>query len=437
MSDYFIYLLRVSAYAAAIYSFYWIALRHTTFHQLNRGYLLTGLLLAFILPFLRIQSSLQFQTVNLETMLQAINEPDWLLSDESQATGVLAGSNPDWNQILLYSYIVIALIILIRSIKGIRSIFKIKKKSVVIQTEGISFHTGPDIRQPFSFLKWIFYPAYNGKNIKELEILKHEKAHADQWHTLDLLFIELITVVLWFNPFVFLFRQSLKQVHEYQADLKAVETSEAKAEYLRLLVSNAEKSVLTGIASQFYWLKLKKRIIMITKNKTTKLYKLSYILIIPIIAISIMAFNSIDFVSADPIQKAGNVPSIAPIKEGQYEISSRFGMRKHPVHNIDKMHSAVDLKAPTGTPVMATADGIVLKTEYREKGYGRFVVIKHSNTYTTLYSQLSEFKIQSGDRVKQGDIIGLVGSSGLSTGPHLHYEVWKNEEKVNPENYFE
>ncbi len=439
MSDYFTYLLKVSAYLAAFYSFYWIALRHTTFHQLNRGYLLTGLAAAFILPFVRIQSSIKFHSPNLETMLQALNEPEWFLDSEDQAMDALAGSSPNWNQILLSLYIFIALIVFFYSVKGISSILKIKKKSVPNQMSGIRYITGPEIRQPFSFFKWIFYPAHSGMNNREFEILKHEKAHADQWHTLDLLFVELITIVLWFNPFVFLFRQSLKQVHEYLADSKVAETPEAKAEYLSFLVSTAEKSVLSGIASQFYWLKLKKRIKMITKNKTTKLYKLSYLFIVPIIALSTMAFSSVNFILPEPVQKAENIPSIAPIKEGQYKISSGYGMRKHPIYKEEKMHNGIDLKAPSGTQVIATADGVIVKEEYQGsgKGFGRFLIIKHDDTYQTVYTQLSEYKVQVGDKVKKGDIIGLVGSSGISTGPHLHYEVWKNGERINPVDYFE
>ena len=102
------------------------------------------------------------------------------------------------------------------------------------------------------------------------------------------------------------------------------------------------------------------------------------------------------------------------------------------------MHNGIDIAAKEGTPVVATADGIVVQEEYKEKGkgYGRMILIRHNETYTTMYTQLSAFNAKVEQKVKKGDVIGYVGQSGISTGPHLHYEVWKNNKPVNPEDYF-
>ena len=347
-----------------------------------------------------------------------------------------SGFQLNWKIILLAVYCTILAILIIRSLKAIINIIQLKNRTEPDNLAGISIFRSEDISQPFSFLNWIFIPKdQNYSNIKSF-ILKHEEAHARQGHTLDLLFIEFIIVFLWFNPFVFFFRRSLKQVHEYLADSEAVDSNEVKADYLRSLVSYAGFSNVSGIASQFYWLTLKKRVKMITKNKTSKLYKLNYLLIIPLLVVAVLTFGNFTAVTITAGTKAENVPSIKPIQEGHYKITSEYGMRKHPITKEMKMHNGIDLAAETGTPVHATADGIVLKSEYMQNGYGKFLVIQHDQTYTTLYSQLSEFKVNPGDKVKKGDIIGLVGHSGISTGPHLHYEVWKNGEKVNPEEYF-
>ena len=101
------------------------------------------------------------------------------------------------------------------------------------------------------------------------------------------------------------------------------------------------------------------------------------------------------------------------------------------------LHKGVDLAAKEGTPVKVTADGIVEKTEYWPEGYGKYIVVTHNDEYTTLYAQLSEMKVKTGEKVKKGDVIGLVGSSGLSTAPHLHYEIRKDGEPVDPADYFE
>ena len=113
-------------------------------------------------------------------------------------------------------------------------------------------------------------------------------------------------------------------------------------------------------------------------------------------------------------------------------LSSSFGKRKHPILGFTKMHTGTDFAAPTGTPIMASGDGKVIKASWCGGG-GNCVKIKHNSTYTTVYAHMSKFArgIKKGKKVFQGQIIGYVGSTGMSTGPHLHYEVIVNGKKVN------
>ena len=113
-------------------------------------------------------------------------------------------------------------------------------------------------------------------------------------------------------------------------------------------------------------------------------------------------------------------------------LSSPFGMRKHPIDGFNKMHRGTDFAAPMGTPIMASGDGLIKKAGWCGGG-GNCVLIKHNSTYQTVYAHMSKFAsgIRSGVRVKQGQIIGFVGSTGKSTGPHLHYEVIVNGKKIN------
>ena len=114
------------------------------------------------------------------------------------------------------------------------------------------------------------------------------------------------------------------------------------------------------------------------------------------------------------------------------KLSSSFGMRKHPIDGYNKMHRGTDFAAPTGTPIMASGDGVIRKAGWCGGG-GYCVKIKHNSTYQTVYAHMSKFArgIKRGVRVKQGQTIGYVGSTGKSTGPHLHYEVIINGKKVN------
>ena len=113
-------------------------------------------------------------------------------------------------------------------------------------------------------------------------------------------------------------------------------------------------------------------------------------------------------------------------------LSSPFGKRKHPILGFTKMHTGTDFAAPTGTPIMASGDGVVTRAQWCGGG-GNCVKIKHNSVYQTIYAHMSKFGrgIKKGVRVKQGQIIGYVGSTGLSTGPHLHYEVIENGRKIN------
>ncbi|TAD87816.1 MAG: M23 family metallopeptidase [Alphaproteobacteria bacterium] len=115
-------------------------------------------------------------------------------------------------------------------------------------------------------------------------------------------------------------------------------------------------------------------------------------------------------------------------------LTSRFGMRNHPILGFSRMHAGVDFGAPTGTPVQAAGDGVVERVSHEPRGYGNLVRIRHSGEFATLYAHLSRFGpgIRPGQRVRQGQVIGFVGSTGLSTGPHLHYEVHRAGRPVNP-----
>jgi murein DD-endopeptidase MepM/ murein hydrolase activator NlpD len=113
-------------------------------------------------------------------------------------------------------------------------------------------------------------------------------------------------------------------------------------------------------------------------------------------------------------------------------LSSSFGMRKHPILGFNKLHQGTDFAAPNGTPIMASGNGMVVMAQ-KYKGYGNYILLKHNSTFKTAYAHLSKYGrgVRKGVRVIQGQIIGYVGSTGMSTGPHLHYEVIKNGKKIN------
>ena len=130
------------------------------------------------------------------------------------------------------------------------------------------------------------------------------------------------------------------------------------------------------------------------------------------------------------------IPAIWPIDRTKLrKVSSLYGMRKHPKYGYWRMHEGIDLAAPTGTPIYATGNATVTKARW-ERGYGKLIELNHGFGYKTRYGHLSKIYVNIGDTVQRGDIIGEVGNTGVSSGPHLHYEVRYRSNTVNPVNYF-
>ncbi|MEY4835460.1 MAG: hypothetical protein RI980_1575 [Bacteroidota bacterium] len=159
----------------------------------------------------------------------------------------------------------------------------------------------------------------------------------------------------------------------------------------------------------------------------------------------IMKALAIQSVSLDEITKLAkqkalllkSIPAIQPIKNEELKhMASGFGYRSDPFTKIRKFHNGMDFSAKSGTPIYATGDGIVKKADGTVSGFGNHIEINHGYGYMTLYAHLSKYKVRAGQKVKRGDIIGYVGSTGRSEAPHLHYEVHKNGKVVNPLNFY-
>ncbi|MBV5315706.1 MAG: M23 family metallopeptidase [Prolixibacteraceae bacterium] len=132
-----------------------------------------------------------------------------------------------------------------------------------------------------------------------------------------------------------------------------------------------------------------------------------------------------------------SMPAIMPISNKSLKsTASGWGYRFHPIYKIKQFHYGMDFTAPIGTKVYATGDGVVKDVQSIGGGYGRWIMIDHGFDYKTMYAHLSGFNVKVGELVKRGQVIGYVGNSGTSTGPHLHYEVHKNGEPVNPQYYY-
>ena len=131
------------------------------------------------------------------------------------------------------------------------------------------------------------------------------------------------------------------------------------------------------------------------------------------------------------------IPAIQPIKnEDLTRMASGYGYRSDPFTKVRKFHHGMDFTAPRGTPVYATGDGVIKRADSRSSGYGRHIRVDHGYGYVSLYAHLYKYNVRKGQKVKRGDLIGYVGSSGRSQAPHLHYEVFKDKKRINPINFY-
>ena len=169
----------------------------------------------------------------------------------------------------------------------------------------------------------------------------------------------------------------------------------------------------------------------IIKETTKNLDKLSKRLVI-----QSKSLDEIAVLAKNKEALLASIPAIQPVKNDDLKrMASGYGMRMHPILKYRKMHNGMDFSAPTDTEVFATGNAVVKKAR-RTSGFGNLVVLDHGFGYETYYAHLNEFNVKRGQKVKRGEIIGFVGNTGLSLGPHLHYEVHRNGKVVNPINFY-
>ncbi|MFB6343122.1 peptidoglycan DD-metalloendopeptidase family protein [Saccharicrinis sp. FJH62] len=424
MIDFLYYLIKVTGIFGILYVFYFAFFSKLTFHGLNRVYLLSILPLSLILPTLKIEFG---PNIPISKGLP------FLFNDfgTAQGHGIQADSVNQFDlnsgNLILMVYSLVFLLFLTRFLRSFFRLVQIKRQSTN-QRIGKFTVIRAEVSSSFSFFKWIFLPQHIEVETAN-QIIEHEKLHGSSYHTLDVILVEIFVAFFWFNPIVYFFRKDLKSVHEFQIDQLLLKGRMKTSDYLQLLLNNLELSGTTAaFCNSFNGSTIERRVKMMTKTKSSGWKTVRYALLVPLLAFITMAF-------CDQSGLAGNIPDISPVKPGNYSKMSGYGYRIHPITKEKAFHYGIDFAAKTGTPVVATANGVVTRVVFLKKTYGKLVEIDHRNSYVTRYAQLNDFAVKEGDQVKKGDVIGYVGQSGLSTGPHLHYEVFKDGKNVDPRDY--
>ncbi|MCW5517608.1 M56 family metallopeptidase [Muriicola sp. Z0-33] len=275
------YILKASGILVVFYLTYHIFLKKETFFEANRHFLLAGLLVAFLLPLLTITRYVDVTPVTYEnysgipaTFSEGLSTTSW-----------------DWMAILSDVYLMGLLFLIVKfalQLLSLRSMIKAhssKKENGFVYVE-----TNKEIA-PFSFFNYIFYNPHLYSAEELQAILEHERAHSSQWHTLDVLLAHAITMVLWINPFGWLYKKNIKQNLEFLADESAAKgvTSLKSYQYTLLRVSGVPFS--TQITNAFYNSLIKKRIVMLHKSKSDRRNLYKYALVLPLLLVFVLAFN--------------------------------------------------------------------------------------------------------------------------------------------------
>ncbi|WP_298761548.1 M23 family metallopeptidase [uncultured Psychroserpens sp.] len=155
------------------------------------------------------------------------------------------------------------------------------------------------------------------------------------------------------------------------------------------------------------------------------------------IVVQSRSLDEIAILAEDKEKFLASIPAIQPVKnEDLKHMASGYGYRTDPFTKVRKFHFGMDFTAPRGTPVYASGDGVVKRADSNSSGYGKHIRIDHGYGYVSLYAHLYKYNVKANQKVKRGDLIGYVGSTGRSEAPHLHYEVFKDGERINPINFY-
>jgi beta-lactamase regulating signal transducer with metallopeptidase domain len=277
----FIYLLKLSVSLGVVFLFYQLVLRRLTFYNWNRCYLLVYSLLSFLIPFINISPALQENELNNSTMVQ------WVPVLYNQST-----DNPSlsiWN---VLSFIVVAgmLLMLIRLLIQLFSFRRMMRKAKLISGDDINLYQVNESIIPFSFGNAVFINRHLHTEKELEEIIRHEFVHVKQRHSIDIIWCEILCLLNWYNPFVWLIRKSIRQNLEFVADNKVLENGLNKKQYQYLLLKVIGDNQFS-IAQKFNFSSLKKRIAMMNKNKSAKMHLLRFLFLLPVLAVILVSFR--------------------------------------------------------------------------------------------------------------------------------------------------
>ena len=411
---------------------YHLFLRKETFFGSNRFFLIMGLLTSLLLPFINITKIIYVPRPAIST-IDTANMENIVMANASSVS-------LSWINLIVTIYLIGVIYFAIRLMIQLRTIHVLKKNSDVVLEDEFSHVKTSSAISPFSFFKHIFYYPNQFSHRELRTIISHEKMHARGMHSLDILFTEITLILMWFNPAIWFYKNLIKQNLEFLADAGTCEDGEDKRAYQYLMLKQATEHHKINIVNPFFNSIIKKRIVMLNQNQSKRINLLKFLIVLPFLGLFLLGFNTKEIVkfseNESSISAHLEAPEFTnPIKtEDLIRVSADFGPMRSPFTKKIENHTGIDLVTKSGKPVLASAKGIV-KTSNKDESKGNYIVIEHTGGYSTKYMHLKDRTVAKGETVQTGDAIGHVGSTGKSTGPHLHFEILKSEKAINPASF--
>ncbi|MCE7992027.1 MAG: peptidoglycan DD-metalloendopeptidase family protein [Roseivirga sp.] len=492
--------IEMSVCMLLLWGIYQLLLTNTTMHRFKRIYLLLCLIIPLSIPFIQFEISqeqafkIPSEGAVVENLLQSLDSRQAQITEPRVTTDLIStqvGQNPEhtlqeskrsanyaiW---LMAIYALITTILLFRYIVSIRNILKNTKLTTHTNFHGVRVIIMDDILPPYNFLKYIFISQEDyGNEAKRDRLLMHELSHARELHSLDILFVEFLRIIFWFNPLYILFSHAIRNNHEYLADTAVVRKFTDIGTYQKLLLGFASRQFVgPKLASPSNYNLIKKRFIMM-KHKTSKSAALLRLALLIPLVMGTTAFFMVETKVADtteainipkPIQKEPDndlaEPDISPIDAGihgfayrtnyQIVLNENSYSKGTPIDSKDQSQPGsiviktesgefletrdfdkeylVKIISLPGKPVRVTASGTVTEIKQNDEQLGNFIRVKHNETFETLYTQLGQTNVSVNQKLTKGEAIGTTGEEG-DIFNIFHYKIIENGKGVNRESY--
>lgn len=343
-----LYLIKLNIALAAIYLLYQLLYRRLTFYGYNRWYLLLYPAAALFIPLINISPILNAPSNAAQPIvgwMPTIDNYDSATFSGVVNMGAMVNKSYDWSLLIICMVVIVSGVLLLRLLLQLISLKAIKRNAVLLYSmNGVDIYSMSEAKAPFSFMRSIFINKDAYTTAETAEIIRHEMVHATQWHSIDILFSELLCIVNWFNPFVWMLRKMVRQNLEFLADNNVLQKGGDKKSYQYLLLKVVGQPSCR-IANSFNLSNLKKRIVMMNKNNSTKMSVASFLFVVPLMLVLLLAFRG-----------AQAQQTIAGDNEG-----------KHVYYYTGYVLDAKTLKGIAGVSI--TEEGTAISTVSDKKGF--------------------------------------------------------------------